>query len=217
MPFGKPARECKKTEGKMDEEQVSEDLIRYDVLTQDALRGVIRKVLDEVAVAGLPGDHHFFITFDTAFPGVRLSKRMRERYPESMTIVIQHTYWDLTVNDGGFELDLTFNDVRERLAIPFAAIQAFFDPSVKFGLQFDVAIETLEAQDESGKMPGEASPEEASVDAPQEAPVEIQQKRKSQKKQHTAVKDEEESNAGDEATAGTPGEVVSLDAFRKKK
>ncbi len=74
---------------------MSEDLIRYDILTQEALRGVIRKVLDEVIAAGLPGEHHFFITFDTTFPGVRLSKRMRERYPESMTIVIQHSYWDL--------------------------------------------------------------------------------------------------------------------------
>ncbi|MCB1423793.1 MAG: hypothetical protein KDJ69_15295 [Nitratireductor sp.] len=197
----------------MDEEQVSEDLIRYDVLTQDALRGVIRKVLDEVAVAGLPGDHHFFITFDTAFPGVRLSKRMRERYPESMTIVIQHTYWDLTVNDGGFEVDLTFNDVRERLSIPFAAIQAFFDPSVKFGLQFDVAIETLESQGENSETASDILPEEMPSDAPLEAPVEMQQKRKSAKKPHA----EEEGGAEDGAAAGQPGEVVSLDAFRKKK
>ena len=199
----------------MDEEQVSEDLIRYDVLTQDALRGVIRKVLDEVAVAGLPGEHHFFITFDTAFPGVRLSKRMRERYPESMTIVIQHTYWDLTVNDGGFEVDLTFNDVRERLAIPFAAIQAFFDPSVKFGLQFDVAIEAPESLGESGETASGTLPEEMSGDAPLEAPVEMQQKRKSAKKQPTGTEEEGGSEAG--ATAGPPGEVVSLDAFRKKK
>ena len=201
----------------MDEEPVSEDLIRYDVLTQDALRSVIRKVLDEVAVAGLPGDHHFFITFDTAFPGVRLSKRMRERYPESMTIVIQHTYWDLTVNDAGFEVDLTFNDVRERLAIPFAAIQAFFDPSVKFGLQFDVAIETLESQGESGEMSADALPEEATEDVPPEAPVEMQQKRKAAKGEHSSTNGKEGSGADEEATAGPPGEVVSLDAFRKKK
>lgn len=214
MPYGAPAEEQDKTEGKMDEEPVSEDLIRYDVLTQDALRGVIRKVLDEVSVAGLPGDHHFFITFDTAFPGVRLSKRMRERYPESMTIVIQHTYWDLIVNDAGFEVDLTFNDVRERLAIPFAAIQAFFDPSVKFGLQFDVAIETL---DENGESPGDALPEETPVDSPREAPVEMQQKRKAAKNKHTGTNGKDESAAEDEATATPPGEVVSLDAFRKKK
>ena len=167
----------------MDEEQVSEDLIRYDVLTQDALRSVIRKVLDEVSVAGLPGDHHFFITFDTAFPGVRLSKRMRERYPESMTIVIQHTYWDLTVNDGGFEVDLTFNDIRERLAIPFAAIQAFFDPSVKFGLQFDVAVEAPEQENE---VAGDVSGEEQQASG-METPVEMPQKRKPARKPDTGT------------------------------
>ncbi|MGB7288450.1 MAG: ClpXP protease specificity-enhancing factor SspB, partial [Salaquimonas sp.] len=86
---------------------MSEDLIRYDVLTQEALRGVVRKVLEEVVVTGLPGEHHFFITFDTTHSGVRLSTRMRERYPESMTIVIQHTYWNLKVSDTEFELDLT--------------------------------------------------------------------------------------------------------------
>ena len=193
----------------MDEEQVSEDLIRYDVLTQDALRSVIRKVLDEVSVAGLPGDHHFFITFDTAFPGVRLSKRMRERYPESMTIVIQHTYWDLTVNDGGFEVDLTFNDIRERLAIPFAAIQAFFDPSVKFGLQFDVAVEAPEQENE---VAGDVSGEEQQASG-METPVEMPQKRKPARKPDTGTP------VGDEGSepASGPGEVVSLDAFRKKK
>ena len=122
----------------MADEIIPEDLMRYDVLTQDALRGVIRKVLDEVSVAGLPGDHHFFITFDTGYPGVRLSKRMREQYPEAMTIVIQHSFWNLETSDSGFEIDLSFNDVAERLRVPFASIQAFFDPSVKFGLQFEV-------------------------------------------------------------------------------
>ena len=202
----------------MDEEQVSEDLIRYDVLTQDALRRVIRKVLDEVAVAGLPGDHHFFITFDTAFPGVRLSKRMRERYPESMTIVIQHTYWDLKVSDSGFEVDLTFNDIRERLAIPFAAIQAFFDPSVKFGLQFDVAVETLE---QDGETSGEAT-EEAAREAPgpasAPAPVEMKKTRKPDTKAGgDAAEKAESEKLENEPTPSGPGEVVSLDAFRKKK
>ena len=205
----------------MDEEQVSEDLIRYDVLTQDALRGVIRKVLDEVAVAGLPGDHHFFITFDTAFPGVRLSKRMRERYPESMTIVIQHTYWDLKVNDGGFEVDLTFNDVRERLAIPFAAIQAFFDPSVKFGLQFDVAVEALEQDGGNGEASGEKTAEatgDAPVQPPVQAPVEMQKKRKPAQKAGSGTSNETEDGEPESAEPPNgPGEVVSLDAFRKKK
>lgn len=117
---------------------MTEDLMRYDVLTQDALRNVIRKVLDEVATAGLPGDHHFFISFETTFPGVRLSNRMRERYPETMTIVIQHSFWDLKTTDTYFEIDLSFDEIRERLKIPFASVQSFFDPAVKFGLQFEV-------------------------------------------------------------------------------
>ena len=116
---------------------MSDDLIRYDILTQDALRRVIRKVLEEVQRSGLPGDHHFFITFDTAFPGVRLSNRMKEKYPDEMTIVIQHSFWNLEVEENCFEIDLSFDDVRERLRIPFDAIGGFFDPAVKFGLQFD--------------------------------------------------------------------------------
>jgi uncharacterized protein len=116
---------------------MSDDLIRYDILTQDALRKVIRKVLEEVQRSGLPGDHHFFITFDTSFPGVRLSARMKEKYPDEMTIVIQHSYWNLEVEDNCFEIDLSFDDIRERLRVPFDAISGFFDPAVKFGLQFD--------------------------------------------------------------------------------
>ncbi len=172
---------------------MSEDLIRYDVLTQEALRGVIRKVLDEVIVGGLPGDHHFFITFDTTHPGVRLSKRMRERYPESMTIVIQHTFWDLKTSDTDFEVDLTFNDIRERLKIPFSAIQAFFDPSVKFGLQFD-PDQSMEDATETSDIPEKDEVTEV-IPAPKDS--------KSGKK--------------DKGTAPAAGEVVSLDAFRKKK
>ena len=101
----------------MNDEPQNEDLIRYDILTQEALRSVIKKVLEEVMNCGLPGEHHFFITFDTNHSGVRLSKRMKERYPEDMTIVIQHTYWDLEVNENGFKIDLSFDDIRERLVI----------------------------------------------------------------------------------------------------
>ena len=173
---------------------MSEDLIRYDILSQEALRGVFRKVLDEVIAAGLPGEHHFFITFDTTFPGVRLSKRMRERYPESMTIVIQHSYWDLKTSDTEFEVDLSFNDIRERLKVPFAAIQAFFDPSVKFGLQFD-------------------------PDPAQLAQAELENEEQDVADALQVVADE--TKAPSKKTPGknaeTPGEVVSLDAFRKKK
>ncbi len=114
------------------------DLIRYDLLVQEALRGVVRQVLTEVAKNGLQGEHHFFITFKTATPGLRLSNRMRERYPDEMTIILQHQFWGLSVADGGFEVGLSFHNTPEKLFVPFAAITMFQDPSVNFGLKFDV-------------------------------------------------------------------------------
>jgi hypothetical protein len=112
------------------------DHIRYDILAQEALRGVVRTVLADAARNGLPGEHHFYITFNTQTEGVRLSQRMLEQYPKEMTIVLQHQFWDLTVAETGFEVGLSFGGVAERLAVPFAAIESFFDPSVQFGLQF---------------------------------------------------------------------------------
>lgn len=183
---------------------MSDDQIRYDVLTQEALRGVIKKVLDEVVVAGLPGEHHFFITFNTTYPGVRLSKAIKERYPESMTIVIQHTFWNLKTSDTDFELDLTFNDIKEHLKIPFAAVQAFFDPSVKFGLQFDLDEETADQSADILAIDGahsDSKTNETSKEAAQEPDPETDQS-----------EDENE-----EPKADASGEIVSLDAFRNKK
>jgi uncharacterized protein len=117
------------------------DHIRYDILTQAALRGVVRTVLADAAKNGLPGEHHFKITFATSAPGVRLSERMRGQYPEEMTIVLQHQFWDLAVGEQGFEVGLSFGGIPERVAVPFEAVTAFFDPSVQFGFQF----ETVEA------------------------------------------------------------------------
>lgn len=168
---------------------MSDDLIRYDILTQDALRRVIRKVLEEVQRSGLPGEHHFFITFDTRYPGVRLSNRMLERYSEEMTIVIQHTFWNLEVGENAFEIDLSFDDVRERLRIPFDSIRGFFDPSVKFGLQFDV-VQVQEAP--PAPAPALAKPRAAAKPA--------------------AV-----AKAAEEKKPEPGGAVVSLDSFRKKK
>ncbi len=118
------------------------DHIRYDILAQEALRGVVRTVLADAAEKGLPGEHHFKITFATAAPGVRLSERMRMQYPEAMTIVLQHQFWDLVVGDDLFEVGLSFGGITERLAVPFEAITAFYDPAVQFGFQF----ETIEAE-----------------------------------------------------------------------
>src|SRR5918995_5468627 len=113
------------------------DHIRYDLLAQEALRGVIARVLADVAKNGFPGDHHLYITFDTRAAEVRISPRLHEIYPEDMTIVLQHQFWDLTVTEDGFEVGLSFKGVPERLAVPFAAIKGFFDPSVDFGLKFE--------------------------------------------------------------------------------
>ena len=110
------------------------DHIRYDLLTQDALRDMIRRVLVDAAAKGLPGDHHFLITFDTRAEGVRISARLRASYPQDMTIVLQHQFWDLAVGDDDFEVGLAFNGIPERLYVPLKAVKGFFDPSVQFGL-----------------------------------------------------------------------------------
>jgi hypothetical protein len=129
------------------------DHIRYDMLAQDALRGVVRTVLADAAKNGLPGEHHFYITFDTRADDVRLSPRMLAQYPNEMTIVLQHQFWDLEITEIGFEVGLSFGGIPERLAVPFAAIKGFFDPSVQFGLQFEEMGEAVtqgeELEDES--------------------------------------------------------------------
>ena len=114
-----------------------ESTIDYEGLAQEAMRGVVRKVLARTAKFGLIGDHHFYISFDTEAPGVTLSKRLREKYPREMTIVLQHRFWDLAVSEDRFEVKLTFDGIPERLVVPFSAIKVFFDPSVRFGLQFE--------------------------------------------------------------------------------
>ncbi|RWC29508.1 MAG: hypothetical protein EOS27_15760 [Mesorhizobium sp.] len=179
---------------------MADDHIRYDILAQEALRGVMRKVLAEVARTGLPGNHHFFITFLTGAPGVRVSSRLRERYPEQMTIVIQFQYWDLKVTDTGFEVGLSFSDVPEKLEIPFSAVRGFYDPSVNFELEFDV------------KTDGAAAEELA---APTPEPLTIVSEKKPKAEKKTAAAEAEKKPAASDAAA-KGAEVVSLDAFRKK-
>ena len=111
--------------------------IDYEALAQDAMRGLVRAVLTKAAKLGLPGEHHFYISFDTLAPGAFISKRLREKYPEEMTIVLQHRFWDLAVTDERFEVKLTFDGIPERLVVPFNSIKVFFDPSVRFSLQFE--------------------------------------------------------------------------------
>jgi hypothetical protein len=116
-----------------------EDMIRYDLLAQEALRGVVRRVLVDASQQGLPGEHHFFISFRTKSPGVQISNRLLERHPEEMTIVLQHQFWDLTVTDSGLEVGLSFGGIPEKLIVPFDAMSGFWDPSVDFGLKFELA------------------------------------------------------------------------------
>jgi Uncharacterized protein conserved in bacteria len=178
---------------------MAEDLIRYDVLTQEALRGMVKKVLTEVARAGLPGEHHFYVSFDTRAPGVRISTRVRERHPEEMTIVLQHQFWDLVVTDNAFEVGLAFGGVPERIQVPFTALKGFFDPSVEFGLRFEVDLdEPATETDEAG-----ATAESAPVKLPP---------RKEAAQDEGKV--EETARIADDAREGAA--VVSLDAFRKK-
>ena len=115
----------------------TESTIDYEAMQQDAMRGVVRAALVQITKTGLPGEHHFYISFLTQSPGVVLSKRLREKYPHEMTVVLQHRFWDLLVSDERFEVKLTFDGIPERLVIPFASIKVFIDPSVRFGLQFE--------------------------------------------------------------------------------
>lgn len=150
---------------------MAQDHIRYDILTQEALRGVVRKVLSEVGRTGLPGDHHFFISFLTKAPGVRISQRLLDQYPEDMTIVLQNQFWDLKVSESGFEVGLSFDDKPETLLIPFTAIKGFFDPSVQFGLQLTGAV-AEGAEDGAQETRGDDQPAKPAASGPAEAPGE---------------------------------------------
>jgi len=112
------------------------DLLRYDKMVESALRGVVREALARAASSGLPGAHHFYITFRTRFPGLAIPDYLSQQYPDEMTVVLEHQFWDLEVSEQCFSVTLSFQNKPERLTIPFDAITAFADPAVKFGLQF---------------------------------------------------------------------------------
>jgi hypothetical protein len=168
------------------------DHIRYDVLARDALRGVLRRVLTDAAEHGLPGEHHFYITFLSRADGVKLSPRLLAQYPDEMTIILQHQFWDLVVTEDRFEVGLSFGGIPERLVVPFAAIRSFLDPSVQFGLQFEPSDAVPEQP--ASKLP--AVPASAPAPAPAAEPA--------------AESTDEPPKPGEGA------EVVRLDRFRKK-
>ncbi|RAU22080.1 hypothetical protein CU669_10370 [Paramagnetospirillum kuznetsovii] len=160
--------------------------LRYDKMVEDALRGVVRDALEFAATQGLPGDHHFYVTFRTHFPGVAIPGHLTARHPDEMTIVLQHQFWDLSVEEEKFCVTLSFSGKPERLIIPFAAVSGFADPSAKFGLQFQ-AIPYDDDEDEDEEPEFEAPAAENPDTPPKDAPKD-----------------------------GNDGKVVTLDRFRKK-
>jgi hypothetical protein len=163
-----------------------EDLMRYDQLAQNALKGVVREALRKVERSGLPGEHHFYIQFDTRYPGVSIGDRLLERYPREMTVVLQHQFYNLIVTDERFQVELSFDNIPEKLVIPFASVKGFLDPAVQFGLQFELA--PLEAA---------TAPEAKAATTPKAS------------SEATATEPNPEPD-------GDAPKVVSLDAFRKK-
>jgi uncharacterized protein len=166
------------------------DHIRYDVLARDALRGVLRRVLTDAGEHGLPGEHHFFITFLSTAEGVKLSPRLLAQYPEEMTVILQHQFWDLMVTEDRFEVGLSFGGIPERLVVPFNSIKSFFDPSVQFGLQFEPADAASETP--AANLPAVPAPPALTVPMP-------------------PADDKDEP-----AKPSEGAEVVRLDRFRKK-
>jgi uncharacterized protein len=189
----RPVFEDRRQESKATGPIMATDHIRYDVLARDALRGVLRRVLADAAEHGLPGEHHFFITFLSTAEGVKLSSRLLAQYPEEMTVILQHQFWDLVVTEDRFEVGLSFGGIPERVVVPFNAIKSFFDPSVQFGLQFepqDTVAETR-ASDRAATPAAPAAPPSALPAPPAEG-------------------------ASEPAKSGEGAEVVRLDRFRKK-
>ena len=174
------------------------DHIRYDVLARDALRGVLRRVLNDAATHGLPGEHHFFITFLSAADGVKLSPRLLAQYPEEMTVILQHQFWDLVVSEDRFEVGLSFGGIPERLVVPFSAIKSFFDPSVQFGLTFEPAEGTAANDSPATNLPAAPAPSAVAVPAP------------------ALVVPESIEKPAEPERPSEGAEVVRLDRFRKK-
>jgi uncharacterized protein len=169
-----------------------EDLMRYDQLAQNALRGVVRDALRRVEKTGLPGEHHFYIQFNTKYPGVNIGARLAERYPREMTVVLQHQFFNLQVTEERFQVELSFDNIPERLIVPFASVKGFLDPAVQFGLQFEV-VEAESAEAAAEKKSKKAADQLATTISPETATI-----------------------AEGEETPPEGPKVVSLDAFRKK-
>jgi hypothetical protein len=180
---------------------MAKDFIGYQALTDAALRSVVRDALRKIEKSGLVGSHHFYLTFKTQFPGVAIPDFLREQYPEEMTVILQHQFWGLKVKEDSFEVTLTFKKMPATLSVPFIALTAFFDPAVQFGLQF------------RGEQGSPRLPMTPSGTPPQLAPLNHEPGEEPKEKKHgKSAKTEPQ----EEKPSPSPGEVVSLDAFRKK-
>lgn len=194
------------------------------------MRGVVRSVLKETERSGLPGEHHFYISFNTRAPGVILSRRLKEKYQHEMTIVLQHRFWGLTVTDDRFEVNLTFDGIPERLVVPFHAIRVFVDPSVRYGLQFDIADigpdpAALPSEDVAEKSATSKSEPDASrstttrkrtgrrsTKPADRAPAEAERAAKKE----PAPEPTEDGKVQPAAQVAGGANIVSLDSFRKR-
>jgi len=180
------------------------DLIRYDLLVQDALRSVVRKVLGDTAREGLRGEHHFNISFKTHAPGVVLPSSIKQRYPDEMAIILQHEFWDLNVGADHFEVSLNFSRKPERVVVPFDAITGFSDPSVPFGFKLEPRI--VEPQRPATPTPAPAPEREGAGKTAKSAST----------KNEAGPKLVETPKAAEKPAEGETTKVVSIDAFRKK-
>ena len=199
------------------EDSMDGSSLRYDRMVEEALRGVVRQTLIEVAQTGLPADHHFYVTFETAHKGVEIPEYLRQRYPSEMTIVLQHQFYGLKVTDSQFSVTLSFNNTPERLVIPFNAIRIFADPSVSFALQFEGP--------DGEPAPGEGDEfDEAALDAliAETEKALTERSKNNNAKGKTGAAAAAKSNGKKSAAASADdeakkGEVVSLADFRKKQ
>ena len=194
---------------------MSSDSIDYQRLVEDALRDVVRRVLADVAEEGLPGDHHFYIGFRTGHPGVVMPRSLRDLYPEEMSLILQHRFWNLAVNDDGFAVELTFSGSRQRLEIPFAALTMFADPSAEFALRFmpraPGATSAMSATSATSASAAAATPAAAAAASPTGGGITAPQPPPSGA---AAGAD----TAPSPATGGRPGsgEVIRFDPSRRK-
>lgn len=180
---------------------MAKDWLRYDQMVEDTLRGVVRRALLEAATSGLPGDHHFYITFRTDGRSVRIPPHLKAQWPREMTIVLQHQFWGLEVNDDSFSVRLSFGGKQEQLFIPFNTIVSFTDPSVKFALQFE------SAEGDAADDHAEASEPPIALAKPDAKPV-ITDGR--------VTSEPTVERASSAVTREGSATVVALDAFRKK-